>query len=139
MKHTEGKLEVGGTFRGNRDTIPNCLLKDGELIAKFENPENAIRALATWNACEGLSTDMLVITKNSNVIDYLKDKLNSCSDLLEIAIDERDRLKASNGELLKACKVFVEAYSKSLQLEKTDTALRLAKQAIANAERGKDE
>lgn len=50
---------------------------------------------------------------------------------------ERDtadfRLIAAAPELLEACQAFVTAYEKSLQLEKTDTALRLAKAAIAKA------
>ncbi len=33
--------------------------------------------------------------------------------------------------LLATCEAFVEAWEKSLQLEKTDVALRMAKQAIA--------
>ena len=36
-------------------------------------------------------------------------------------------------DLLAACMAFVEAYEKSLQLEKTDVALRMAKHAIAKA------
>ena len=37
-------------------------------------------------------------------------------------------------ELLAACKAFVEAWEKSHQLEKTDVALKMAKEAIALAE-----
>jgi len=44
------------------------------------------------------------------------------------------RLIAAAPDLLEACKAFVESWEKSLQLEKTDTALRLAKQAIAKTE-----
>ena len=36
-------------------------------------------------------------------------------------------------DLLEACQAFVEAWEKSLQLEKTDVALRKARAAIANA------
>ena len=36
-------------------------------------------------------------------------------------------------ELLEACRAFVEAWEKSLQLEKTDVALRKARAAIAAA------
>lgn len=43
------------------------------------------------------------------------------------------RLIAAAPDLLKACQAFVTAYEKSLQLEKTDAALRLAKLAIAEA------
>lgn len=42
-------------------------------------------------------------------------------------------LIAAAPELLEACQAFVTAYEKPHQLEKTDTALRLAKAAIAKA------
>lgn len=42
-------------------------------------------------------------------------------------------LIAAAPDLLEACQAFVEAWEKCLQLEKTDTALRLAKAAIAKA------
>lgn len=38
-------------------------------------------------------------------------------------------------KLLAACKAFVAAWEKCMQLEKTETALRLARAAIAKAER----
>ena len=44
------------------------------------------------------------------------------------------RLIAAAPDLLAACHAFVEAWEKSLQLEKTDVALRMAKQAIAKAQ-----
>jgi hypothetical protein len=44
------------------------------------------------------------------------------------------RLLAAAPELLAACKAFVQSFEKSLQLEKTDVALRLAKASIAKAE-----
>jgi hypothetical protein len=43
------------------------------------------------------------------------------------------QLIAAAQDLLEACEAFVEAYEKSLQLEKTDVAVRLAKVAIAKA------
>lgn len=43
------------------------------------------------------------------------------------------RLLAAAPDLLAACQAFVDAYEKSLQLEKTDVALRLAKIAIEKA------
>ena len=44
------------------------------------------------------------------------------------------RLIAAAPQLLKACKAFVAAYEKSLQLEKTDMAVRMARIAIEAAE-----
>ncbi len=41
-------------------------------------------------------------------------------------------------DLLAACKAFVEAWEKSLQLEKTDVALRMAKEAIEKAQKQND-
>ena len=38
-------------------------------------------------------------------------------------------------DLLAACKAFVEAWEKSLQLEKTDVALRMAKKAIEKTQK----
>lgn len=43
-------------------------------------------------------------------------------------------LIAAAPQLLEACKLFVGAYEKSLQLEKTDSAVRMARMAIAAAE-----
>lgn len=42
-------------------------------------------------------------------------------------------LMAAAPDLLAACQAFVEAWEKSHQLEKTDIALRMAKQAIEKA------
>lgn len=47
--------------------------------------------------------------------------------------DANARLIAAAPELLAACQAFVEAWDKSLQLEKTDVALRMAKEAIEKA------
>jgi len=44
-------------------------------------------------------------------------------------------LIAAAPDLLEACKAFVIAWEKCLQLEKTDIALRMAKAAIAKAEK----
>lgn len=44
------------------------------------------------------------------------------------------QLHGAAPDLLAACKAFVEAYEKSLQLVKTDVALRMAKQAIEKAQ-----
>ena len=44
------------------------------------------------------------------------------------------RLIAAAPEMYEALKAFVAAHEKSLQLEKTDVALRLSKAAIAKAE-----
>lgn len=43
------------------------------------------------------------------------------------------RLIAAAPDLLNACLAFVGAYEKSLQLEKTDVALQMARQAIERA------
>lgn len=43
-------------------------------------------------------------------------------------------LIAAAPDMLEALKAFVEAYEKSLQLEKTDVALRMARIAIEKAE-----
>lgn len=52
--------------------------------------------------------------------------------------NEADKtLIAAAPELLAACQAFVEAWEESLQLEKTDVALRMAKQAIEKARREK--
>jgi len=49
--------------------------------------------------------------------------------------NEDDKLLiAAAPELLAACKIFVEACEKLLQSEKTDIALKMAKQAIAKAQ-----
>ena len=45
-------------------------------------------------------------------------------------------LIAAAPELYAACAAFVEAWEKSLQLEKTDVALRLARAALAKAAPG---
>jgi len=42
-------------------------------------------------------------------------------------------LRQQRDDLLEACEAFVVAWEKSLQLEKTDVALRMAKAAIAKA------
>jgi len=58
-----------------------------------------------------------------------------CTDYVSVPA-ERDAnamLISAAPDLLEACLAFVEAYEKSLQLEKTDVALRMAKQAIAKA------
>lgn len=44
------------------------------------------------------------------------------------------QLHGAAPDLLAACKAFVEAYERSLQLVKTDVALRMAKQAIEKAQ-----
>jgi len=44
------------------------------------------------------------------------------------------KLIAAAPDLLAACEAFVEAWEKSLQLEKTDVALTMAKAAIARAQ-----
>tara|TARA_S200002703_G_scaffold123010_1_gene108940 strand:+ start:24 stop:323 length:300 start_codon:yes stop_codon:yes gene_type:complete len=50
-------------------------------------------------------------------------------------IDEANaKLIAAAPDLLEACKLFVMAWEKSLQLEKTDIALSAAKYAIKKAE-----
>ena len=51
---------------------------------------------------------------------------------LDDAIEKWLRI-AATPELLEACEAFVEAWEKSLQLEKTDVALRMAKAAIRKA------
>lgn len=43
------------------------------------------------------------------------------------------KLISAAPDLLEACLAFVEAWEKSLQLEKTDVALRMAKEAIEKA------
>ena len=55
----------------------------------------------------------------------------------ELAIDNTatPQLIAAAPCLLAACKAFVEAWEKSLQLEKTDVALRMAKKAIEKAQK----
>lgn len=45
-----------------------------------------------------------------------------------------ERLQAAAPDMLEALKAFVEAHEKSGQLEKTDTALRLARLAIEKVE-----
>lgn len=47
------------------------------------------------------------------------------------------RLFAAAPDLFEACEAFVTAYKKSLQLEKTDVAIALARDAIAKAKGGK--
>lgn len=44
------------------------------------------------------------------------------------------RLIAAAPDLYEAAKAFVEAWDKSLQLEKTDVALRMTRAALAKAE-----
>ena len=48
-------------------------------------------------------------------------------------------LIAAAPEMYEALKAFVEAYEKSLQLEKTDVALRLAKAALSKAQQESEE
>ena len=53
--------------------------------------------------------------------------------------DEKEanaHLIAASPDLLAACEAFVEAWEKSHQLEKTDVAVRMAKEAIAKAKGG---
>lgn len=57
-------------------------------------------------------------------------QLSEMDDSEELA---NARLIAAAPELLEACEAFVEAWEKCLQLEKTDVALRMAKDAIAKA------
>lgn len=47
------------------------------------------------------------------------------------------KLMTAAPDLLAACRAFVEAYERSLQLEKTDVALRMAKEAIEKAQPNK--
>ena len=73
-------------------------------------------------------------------------KIGSISQLVkaiadgELAIDNTatPQLIAAAPCLLAACKAFVEAWEKSLQLEKTDVALRMAKEAIEKAQKQND-
>jgi len=46
---------------------------------------------------------------------------------------DNGRLITAAPDLLAACQAFIEAWEKSLQLEKTDIALRMAKDAIEKA------
>jgi hypothetical protein len=50
--------------------------------------------------------------------------------------DANARLIAAAPDLYAACMAFIEAWEKSLQLEKTDVALQLAKAATAKARGG---
>lgn len=69
-----------------------------------------------------------------------KERLDQIRDLFEDRhfvrelLDHIDAQAELNADLLAACRAFVEAWEKSLQLEKTDVALRMAKAAIAKAE-----
>ena len=58
-------------------------------------------------------------------------KLQKC---LHMRDELRKDLQGQYEGLLAACKAFVEVWEKSHQLEKTDVALRMAKEAIARAE-----
>ena len=53
---------------------------------------------------------------------------------LDNVAEANARLIAATPLLLEACKAFVAAYEKSLQLEKTDMAVRMARIAIEAAE-----
>lgn len=67
------------------------------------------------------------------IADYLhRSVLRSAVDAITASCDVDD-LRECNAMLLEACIAFVTAYEKSLQLEKTDVALMLAKNAIAKA------
>jgi hypothetical protein len=61
-------------------------------------------------------------------------ELDAYGSVDEAVAEANARLIAAAPCLLSACKAFVEAWEKSLQLEKTDVALRMAKDAIAKAE-----
>lgn len=61
----------------------------------------------------------------------------SIAKAVQIAQEEQEsraRLRDGAPELLEALKAFIVAWDKSLQLEKTDVALKLARAAIAKAE-----
>jgi len=47
---------------------------------------------------------------------------------------EEQRLLDAAEDMLEVCKAFVEAWEKSYQLEKTDVAVRMAKEVIARIE-----
>ena len=62
------------------------------------------------------------------VVDAFDNSILPSTDDIEIV-----RIIAAAPDLLEACEKFVEAYEKSLQLEKTDVAVRMAKIAIERA------
>ena len=67
---------------------------------------------------------------NSVIYD---EKLEEIAYIYNDADDFIAHLMTAAPELLEACQVFVEAWDKSLQLEKTDVALMKARAAIVAA------
>lgn len=82
-----------------------------------------------WSPGGTLSTTAKVSSTCDNVVVW--------SQRFGFDNDDDKALIAAAPDLLAACQAFAEAYEKSLQLEKTDVALRMAKQAIAKAQPNK--
>lgn len=89
---------------------------------------NAQHTPEPWELSE--DQEMVVNRETNTVVAAMSD--HPCAPSFDEALANLVLCRAAP-ELLKACEAFVIAWEKSHQLEKTDVALKLAKQAIANA------
>jgi ABC-type amino acid transport substrate-binding protein len=70
------------------------------------------------------SSQVVVVRLDPDQVEELAKKLG---------VSKSPQLVDAAPDLLAACEAFVEAWEKSLQLEKTDVALRMVKMAIEKA------
>ena len=109
-----GLLDGSGTFYDEFDTLAHELARQAGV-----NRERARAALAK---AIGIARGKARKENNDDVGD------NDWGEAMASA-----RLIAAAPDLLAACKAFVEAWEKCLQLEKTDVALQMAHAAIEKA------
>lgn len=101
--------------------FPNCIVDaDGREVAVVSDQANRKRAIACWNACDGVDTWLLESSIGSpdamaNVLAAYKRAVKACRMLVEYdAMDDNDDLgmMLSYADALEACKEAVEEANK---------------------------